>query len=583
MQRADIPKDKPTGNRPRGLFARLFPVVADHASVPQPIDAYANLIDHVTIERAAHLAYQNEKYGKRTFNFKRLPERAGQPLRFVTFGCQGSGDDAQRQVAEQLEALCADPTKRPDFILILGDNIYPDGALSPNDPGFKKYFDDIYLKYPHLKDIPFFVIPGNHDANRSVHVVSPSPENIGIPRTMHQVAHSLLPNPDEKTMLYFGTESIELSKIPGWNMLRRYCSLVVEDTEIFCIDSNTYVQEYLDLCKERSLLPHYVDQNAWLIEQAKTNQAAWLQVAMQECLLKNRIPVLAQHHPLYTAGKRAYERSLHDDLGAYITDFSLAQAVLNMPSASAASPYHLCLTECYRQQNIHFKTAFVAHDHAMYNYNNKENLADGAYPICQFTSGGGGGPTQHRCEFSEQNHMGYFIKQTGLLSVEREVGTTEFHCTAESADGLHKLKFNTAHSQAIVHLPEGADEPARFLTLVESAIKDYFASIAKEQDATKGGYIGGHSKHGHDGVERVNQLWAYIKHAEPKSFKEIVADVCVLSKREGHTLADHNSFSEIIKRKMLEAYDRTLSEFAEDTVKRNTLEIEGPHSSRKHK
>jgi len=78
--------------------------------------------------RAEKFAADCEKSGQRAFTLHQTTDNAGQPLRFITFGCQGSGKKEQREVALQLNELCANPATRPAFILVLGDNIYPWGA-----------------------------------------------------------------------------------------------------------------------------------------------------------------------------------------------------------------------------------------------------------------------------------------------------------------------------------------------------------------------------------------------------------------------------------------------------------------------
>lgn len=83
------------------------------------------------------------------------------PVRFIAFGDTGKGcsnsADPQCAVAEAAKVKCA--TDGCDFAVLLGDNIYPSGATSPNDPIFETVFEQPY------KDLnfPFYVALGNHD------------------------------------------------------------------------------------------------------------------------------------------------------------------------------------------------------------------------------------------------------------------------------------------------------------------------------------------------------------------------------------------------------------------------------------
>lgn len=53
-------------------------------------------------------------------------------LGVVFFGDSGTGGPAQQRVAEQVEAWCA--VERCDLLVLLGDNVLPDGVSSDDDP-----------------------------------------------------------------------------------------------------------------------------------------------------------------------------------------------------------------------------------------------------------------------------------------------------------------------------------------------------------------------------------------------------------------------------------------------------------------
>jgi tartrate-resistant acid phosphatase type 5 len=78
-------------------------------------------------------------------------------VRFVAFGDQGEGNEAQQMVANAAEVVCAE--RGCDFALLLGDNIYDVGVTSELDEQFIDKFETIYEGL----DMRFYVVLGNHD------------------------------------------------------------------------------------------------------------------------------------------------------------------------------------------------------------------------------------------------------------------------------------------------------------------------------------------------------------------------------------------------------------------------------------
>src|SRR5690242_20330024 len=85
--------------------------------------------------------------------------QAGDPatVRFVAFGDAGAATGAQFAVAQAMADVCK--ARGCDFALELGDNIYPEGVRSADDPQFETKFE---TPYEALK-MPFYVALGNHD------------------------------------------------------------------------------------------------------------------------------------------------------------------------------------------------------------------------------------------------------------------------------------------------------------------------------------------------------------------------------------------------------------------------------------
>ena len=82
---------------------------------------------------------------------------AGTPVRFVALGDTGKANADQYAVAAAMEQKCQQAGC--DFAVLLGDNIYPSGVGSANDPLFQSHFEQPYANL----DFPFFVVLGNHD------------------------------------------------------------------------------------------------------------------------------------------------------------------------------------------------------------------------------------------------------------------------------------------------------------------------------------------------------------------------------------------------------------------------------------
>jgi Calcineurin-like phosphoesterase len=89
------------------------------------------------------------------------PTETAKPLSFVVIGDSGTGKAGQFAVAQQMKKY----REQQDYnvVLMLGDNIYPNGAASH----FKKKFERPYANL--LKDgVRFFASLGNHDVRRGL-------------------------------------------------------------------------------------------------------------------------------------------------------------------------------------------------------------------------------------------------------------------------------------------------------------------------------------------------------------------------------------------------------------------------------
>jgi tartrate-resistant acid phosphatase type 5 len=89
-----------------------------------------------------------------------LHEEATEEMEIIFFGDSGSGEPEQFKLAEALERYCL--THPPRAVFLLGDNFYPVGVKSVDDPQWQTKFREPYGT-PCLSQVPFYPILGNHD------------------------------------------------------------------------------------------------------------------------------------------------------------------------------------------------------------------------------------------------------------------------------------------------------------------------------------------------------------------------------------------------------------------------------------
>ncbi len=259
-----------------------------------------------------------------------LAQEGTYPLKVIAFGCQGTGEEAQKEVAALLNAY-VEKNGAPDFIVILGDNIYPNGVVHPFDEKFYKQFELVYRHYPRLKSIPFLIVPGNHDVAKEKTPETLAKANagkaVGRPeRVRYQVHRTYVSNKaklfaktfsEKQKAKYFNAAKFPLKKehfaagkpLPlgdkkngpsGWTMPNPYSRWDIGDTVFLCLDSNTIARDYYLFEKE---LRKKGESLATAAERyALRNQFAWLY--HQTDTLMGKHVFIAMHHGFVTAGKR---------------------------------------------------------------------------------------------------------------------------------------------------------------------------------------------------------------------------------------------------------------------------------------
>lgn len=164
-------------------------------------------------------------------------------VRLLFVGDTGTGNDAQKSVAQQMEILCR--RVDPVGVFLLGDNFYQTGVDSVNDPLWESRFEKMYTG-ECLEKIPFYAILGNHDYR-------------SFPEA--QIAYTR-------------------ERDGRWRMPARYYSLRFGSIlEIGAVDTNF---------PERCGIPSFCSID-WLMKKLQDSTAAW--------------KILAGHHPILSGGK----------------------------------------------------------------------------------------------------------------------------------------------------------------------------------------------------------------------------------------------------------------------------------------
>ncbi len=194
--------------------------------------------------------YQQQKIAK----LDTLPDS----LNFMVIGDWGhNGHFYQKEVAHQLEIAMYQTDA--DFIISTGDNFYPNGVASVNDPLWQSAYEDIYHG-PHTFE-DWYVVLGNHD--------------------------------------YLGNAQAQIDytkKSQRWQLPARYYSktFVLENNEqvlMVFLDTNPIQPEYKTRDKYRSTQGQgYKTQLNWLETQLAGSDEKW--------------KIVVGHHPLYSSGKR---------------------------------------------------------------------------------------------------------------------------------------------------------------------------------------------------------------------------------------------------------------------------------------
>lgn len=161
---------------------------------------------------------------------------------FIALGDMGMGNDDQAKVAAAIASVCA--LRGCDFAVGLGDNIYPSGASSPNDPQFDTKFEQPYANL----SFPFWMVLGNHDNDQDPTGSGIAGGGIGLWYAAgdHEVAYT-----------YRTDRASE-----KWQMPARHYAFHHGDVDFLALDTNTFMWYGVPVAPE--LDNEIQEQETWL-------------------------------------------------------------------------------------------------------------------------------------------------------------------------------------------------------------------------------------------------------------------------------------------------------------------------------
>ena len=221
------------------------------------------LLFTICVSHAQNKHYENEyKSGYRGDYLKNITVPKDS-WNFMVIGDWGRcGEYYQKEVANQLAA--ASISTNAEFVVSTGDNFYPKGVISVDDPLWKKSYEDVYHHFSLQKD--WYIVLGNHD-----YKVTPQA----------QIDYT--------------------QKSRRWKLPSHYYSLK------FPIDGDTMQQIQILFMDTTPLIDKYYSEpeySPFIITQDTAAQMNWLRTTLADKDPSIKWRIVIGHHPLYTSGKR---------------------------------------------------------------------------------------------------------------------------------------------------------------------------------------------------------------------------------------------------------------------------------------
>lgn len=140
-----------------------------------------------------------------------MESESKEKLVFFAFGDWGIKNQLSQECAKAMDDW-ANKNQKPAFILVLGDNFYPDGVDSIDDPQFVTNWKEGYLNFPALQ-VPWNIILGNHDYSQLnsatsqieyTNCVHNDKKLWNCPSTHYSFSHAL---PNKTSIDFFGIDT----------------------------------------------------------------------------------------------------------------------------------------------------------------------------------------------------------------------------------------------------------------------------------------------------------------------------------------------------------------------------------------
>lgn len=184
-------------------------------------------------------------------------------LNFIAMGDWGRhGADHQKEVAEQMGKTASEI--KSQFVIATGDNFYPSGVISEQDPSFRYSFEDIYTAFSLQWD--WYPVLGNHDYKS---------------------------NPDAE---------VAYSKISRrWKMPARYYSRIIP------IPGDTASKILILFIDTSPLIPEFYSNAEYgpaVKTQDSTKQKEWIESELSNQAANIKWKIVVGHHPMFTGGSR---------------------------------------------------------------------------------------------------------------------------------------------------------------------------------------------------------------------------------------------------------------------------------------
>lgn len=188
------------------------------------------------------------------------PARANDlPAAFLAVGDWGRQGERDQSLVARAMGQAADEV-RSRFVVSVGDNFYPDGVRSADDPQWKTSFEDVYVATS--LQTPWFAALGNHDYR-------------GRPNAQ----------------LEYGRRGNRW-RMPARSYVASGAETGIPDLDLFVLDTTPLVGDY-DEAFVRAMLgrvsmPKPARQLAWLKDALQQSDARW--------------KIVVGHHPMYSGG-----------------------------------------------------------------------------------------------------------------------------------------------------------------------------------------------------------------------------------------------------------------------------------------